>query len=164
QKYRLLLQQRGRSAVEHAHAAASVGPEAPAGGRRGGAGAAPGQGTAAGGRGAAAAPDFTTVERLDKLVPPAIRAKDAFLEFLFSRAPVKYDELKRKAQARDPLPTFRLDAVTLTFDVDTEYEIVRTQLTQNIVGIVEGSDPVLKHTYVALGAHYDHVGYADGEM
>ncbi len=164
QKYRLLLQQRGRSAVEHAHAAASVGPETPAAGRRGGAPPAAGQGTPAGGRGAAVAPDFTTVERLDKLVPPTIRAKDAFFEFLFSRAPVKYDELKRKAQARDPLPTFRLDAVTLTFDVDADYEIVRTQLTQNVVGIVEGSDPILKNTYVAFGAHYDHVGYADGEV
>jgi hypothetical protein len=30
--------------------------------------------------------------------------------------------------------------------------------TQNIVGILEGQDPQLKQEYVALGAHYDHVG------
>jgi len=30
--------------------------------------------------------------------------------------------------------------------------------TQNVVAIWEGSDPVLKSEYVALGAHYDHVG------
>jgi hypothetical protein len=30
--------------------------------------------------------------------------------------------------------------------------------TQNVVGIWEGSDPVLKDEYVAVGAHYDHVG------
>lgn len=30
--------------------------------------------------------------------------------------------------------------------------------TQNVVGIFEGSDPVLKNEYVAIGAHYDHVG------
>jgi Zn-dependent M28 family amino/carboxypeptidase len=30
--------------------------------------------------------------------------------------------------------------------------------TQNVVAIFEGSDPVLKDEYVALGAHYDHVG------
>ena len=30
--------------------------------------------------------------------------------------------------------------------------------TQNVVGIWEGTDPVLKDEYVALGAHYDHVG------
>lgn len=30
--------------------------------------------------------------------------------------------------------------------------------TQNVVAVFEGSDPVLKGEYVALGAHYDHVG------
>ncbi|MBS1703347.1 MAG: M28 family peptidase [Armatimonadetes bacterium] len=31
--------------------------------------------------------------------------------------------------------------------------------TQNIVAIVEGSDPKLKSEYVAFGAHYDHIGW-----
>ena len=30
--------------------------------------------------------------------------------------------------------------------------------TQNVVAVLEGKDPVLKKEYVALGAHYDHVG------
>ncbi len=30
--------------------------------------------------------------------------------------------------------------------------------TQNVVAVFEGSDPILKNEYVALGAHYDHVG------
>jgi Zn-dependent M28 family amino/carboxypeptidase len=30
--------------------------------------------------------------------------------------------------------------------------------TQNVVAVFEGSDPNLKNEYVALGAHYDHVG------
>ncbi len=29
----------------------------------------------------------------------------------------------------------------------------------NIVGYVEGSDPVLKNEYIVLGAHYDHLGF-----
>jgi Zn-dependent M28 family amino/carboxypeptidase len=33
-----------------------------------------------------------------------------------------------------------------------------TLSTQNVVAVWEGSDPVLKDEYVALGAHYDHVG------
>lgn len=28
----------------------------------------------------------------------------------------------------------------------------------NVVGIVRGSDPVLRNTYVAYGSHYDHIG------
>ncbi|MDL1877823.1 M20/M25/M40 family metallo-hydrolase [Cytophagia bacterium CHB2] len=30
--------------------------------------------------------------------------------------------------------------------------------TQNVIGVLEGSDASLKKEYVALGAHYDHVG------
>jgi Zn-dependent M28 family amino/carboxypeptidase len=30
--------------------------------------------------------------------------------------------------------------------------------TQNVVGIIEGTDPLLKHEYVLVMAHYDHVG------
>jgi len=30
--------------------------------------------------------------------------------------------------------------------------------TQNVVAVFEGSDPLLKDEYVALGAHYDHIG------
>jgi Predicted aminopeptidases len=35
---------------------------------------------------------------------------------------------------------------------------VETVWTQNVVAIWEGSDPVLKNEYVAIGAHYDHDG------
>jgi aminopeptidase YwaD len=32
---------------------------------------------------------------------------------------------------------------------------------KNIVGIIEGSDPVLKDEYIILGAHYDHLGWRE---
>jgi len=153
-----LLNGRSQYAVDTKGAAAVIGAgPAPFAGRRGGAGRNP-QPPAPG------APDFTTTERLDRLVPPNATGNDAFFEFLFSRAPVKYPDLKRLADAKEPLPSFRLDGVTLTFDINNDYEPVRTQLTQNVVGIVEGTDAQLKSTYVAFGAHYDHVGYADGEL
>jgi len=65
------------------------------------------------------------------------------------------------AAAGEPLPTFALKGVKITFNVDADYTVVRTRLTHNVVGIVEGSDPQLKDTYVAYGAHYDHVGYTE---
>lgn len=37
-------------------------------------------------------------------------------------------------------------------------ERVDTVITHNVVGIVHGSDPARRNTYVAYGAHYDHVG------
>jgi hypothetical protein len=162
--YRRALTGRARYATEQLGAVASIGPAAETGAGRGGRGndaSAP----ATSGRGAAVpAPDFTTVQRLDVPVAPTVSGKDAFFEFLFSAAPENFDDLKRKAAAQEPLPSFTLSGVTITFDVDAEYEIVRTQFAQNVVGIVEGSDPRLKNTYVAFGAHLDHVGYAEGEI
>ncbi|MBC8028668.1 MAG: M28 family peptidase [Pyrinomonadaceae bacterium] len=43
--------------------------------------------------------------------------------------------------------------LTITIKVKSE-----AALTQNVVAVFEGSDPILKNEYVALGAHYDHVG------
>ena len=108
--------------------------------------------------------DFTTVQRLDSPIAPAVTAQDEFFEFLFSGADVKYAELKDKASKGEPLPEFTLKNVKITFNVDADYQVVRTQYTRNVVGIIEGSDPKLKDTYVAFGAHYDHVGYAEGEV
>jgi peptidase M28-like protein len=169
--YRRLLAARNRYATEQLGAAAAIGqPVSPAGGRgrRGESAGAPPAAAASGGGGGRGTPlptpDFTTVQRLDTPIAPGATADDSFFEFLFSRAPVKYDELKRKAAAQDPLPQFALAGVKITFNIDADYQIVRTQLTQNVVAAIEGSDPRLKNTYVAFGAHYDHVGYAEGEV
>jgi Zn-dependent M28 family amino/carboxypeptidase len=89
---------------------------------------------------------------------------DEVFEFLFSRAPTPYRELKRLAADRAPLPSFRLGDVSLTFVVDVDYEVVRTTLTHNVVGVIPGTDGELARTYVAFGAHYDHVGYAESEL
>lgn len=39
----------------------------------------------------------------------------------------------------------------------TELELQEVT-TFNVVGILEGSDPELKNTYIVMGAHYDHLG------
>ena len=163
--YRRLLNGRNRYATEQLGAAASIGPVSEAGAGRGGSGAGRAAGSSGSGRGAPLpTPDFTTVQRLDTPAPPNVTANDEFFTFLFSQAPEQYEELKRKASAQEELPSFRVPGATLTFSVDADYQVVRTQLTRNIVGIVDGSDPQLKSTYVAFGAHYDHVGYAEGEV
>ena len=44
---------------------------------------------------------------------------------------------------------------TATMNITNRVEM---KSTQNVVAVWEGSDPVLKNEYVAIGAHYDHVG------
>jgi hypothetical protein len=154
--YRQILTGRSRYAVDQQGAIATIDAAAPAGDTNTGRSGRGGRG------GAAAVPvDITTSRRLDQPVAPEVSGSEEFLTFLFSRAPVGYDELKRKAAAQEPLPSFHLNDVTVRVDVDADYEVVRTQLSHNVIGIVEGSDPRLKDTYVVIGAHYDHIGYAD---
>ena len=160
-EHRRLISGRNRLATDQAGATAVIGPVMPRFRRPG----APAGGPAAGG-GRAPEPqvDFTTVQRLDDAIAPAVSGSDEFLEFLFKAAGQDYADLKAKAEAQEPLPSFTLKHVTLTFNLDADYEVVRTQYSHNVVGIVEGADPRLKDTYVAFGAHYDHVGYATGPI
>ena len=61
-----------------------------------------------------------------------------------------------KHSAGEPLPSFELSAgKNVKINVTAKLE---RPMTQNVVAIWEGSDPVLKNEYVAVGAHYDHVG------
>ncbi|MGA9772786.1 MAG: M28 family peptidase [Blastocatellia bacterium] len=149
---------RSRNATAMESAIATIGPVMPL---RRGRGGEPGAG---GAEAALSESDFTTVQRLDTPIAPNVSAQDEFFEFLFSGADVKYADLKEKASRGEALPAFALKNVRITFNIDADYKIVRTQYTRNVIGIIEGTDAKLKETYVAFGAHYDHVGYAEGEI
>jgi len=167
-----LLGGRASTALEDEKAVAAIGVARNLGGGGGGRGGAPAAAAPAAGAGGGGgrggmpieAGDFTTVQRLDNPTPPSLTAQDALFEFLFSNADVKYADLKDKAAKQEDLPTFTLKGVKLTFNIDNDYKIVHTQYTRNVVGIVEGTDSKLKDTWVTMGAHLDHVGYAEGEI
>jgi Zn-dependent M28 family amino/carboxypeptidase len=95
--------------------------------------------------------------------PPQATAGDELLEFLFHGASTPYAELKRKAAAGEPLPAVTFSNVSVTFDLDVRYETIATKRSRNVVAAVEGSDPQLRDTYVAFGAHYDHLGTVPAE-
>ena len=44
------------------------------------------------------------------------------------------------------------------FKLNTQAFVIESKPSQNIIGMVEGTDPVLKNEYVICTAHYDHVG------
>ncbi len=123
------------------------------GARRGGAGG------GRGGRAAQGGADFSTVLKVDNLTPPQITADEEFHRFLLSAAPVQFDDLMARAAKGEPLTPFTLDNVSVSIQVDNTYDVVSTELTKNVVGLVEGTDPTLRSTYVMFGAHLDHVGY-----
>jgi len=46
-----------------------------------------------------------------------------------------------------------------TVSASLDFVELPTEWARNVVAILPGSDPVLKHQYVAIGAHNDHVGF-----
>jgi hypothetical protein len=125
------------------------------GGRAGGVGA----GGGGRGRGALPVADVTSVQNVGAITPPQFTGDETFFDALFGGGPVKFADIKAKAQKGEPIQPITLTA-KVTINVDNTFEVISEQLSRNVVGMIEGSDPKLKDTYVMFGAHLDHIGYS----
>jgi len=69
-------------------------------------------------------------------------------------------ELQRKIDA-----TLQPQYMDLGKRATLKLDIQRVRFsTQNVLGLIEGSDPRLRHEVVVVGAHYDHDGEYNGEI
>src|SRR4029453_12221602 len=105
------------------------------------------------------AADLTSVQRPDTPGSPQFTADQTFFEALFAGSNVTFAEIAAKAAKGEPLAAVSIPA-KVTITIDNTFEVVSEQLTRNVVGMVEGTDPALKNTYVLFGAHLDHLGYS----
>ena len=46
-----------------------------------------------------------------------------------------------------------------TVNASLHFTSVPSEFGRNVIGVIPGSDPALRHEYVAIGAHNDHVGF-----
>ncbi len=93
-----------------------------------------------------APPDSLTIlkAQLNQLAPQAnIRLTRAAAAALFGKRPVE---------------TLSLGMTGGSVSASLDYVELPSDYARNVVGIVPGSDPVLKSEYVAIGGHNDHVG------
>ncbi len=87
---------------------------------------------------------------------PVITVSEKVAAALMQGEKLDYDAIKKQMSDASLAETFDLAASKqATFSVGAKVDAI---MTQNVVAIWEGSDPVLKNEYVAVGAHYDHVG------
>ncbi len=87
---------------------------------------------------------------------PTIIASEALARQILSGEKIDYETLTKQISDGSIGGSFLLsDSKQLSFKVGT---VVETAMTQNVVAVFEGSDATLKSEYVAIGAHYDHVG------
>jgi len=87
---------------------------------------------------------------------PTIVASPELVASIFAREPQNASMVVNASYGTAPVAPFALnEAKKMSISVTSKIEVVPTN---NVVGVWEGSDPVLKNEYVAVGAHYDHVG------
>lgn len=92
---------------------------------------------------------------------PAIVVSEAMAHALFDGEPSDAAAVYAGFPQGTPLASFALKPEKQAgFTVKIGTQKINTQ---NVIGLIEGSDPVLKKEYVAVSAHYDHVGMSDGE-
>src|SRR5260221_13556627 len=70
-----------------------------------------------------------------------------------AQAGLNLADLRKQAEARDfkPIPT------GITIDAHFDNSVKRMQ-SENVVGVVRGSDPKVREEYVVYSAHWDHLG------
>jgi Zn-dependent M28 family amino/carboxypeptidase len=98
-----------------------------------------------------------SVEKFQDFVPlPMILASEKLVGQIFEGEKRDGAAMMKAAAGGEAGESFELSSSKqLKFTVAVKEEKGNTQ---NVVAILEGSDPKLKDEYVAIGAHYDHVG------
>ncbi len=87
----------------------------------------------------------------DAGLPVAVISRQAASR-LFSGATV--NDLETAARAKN-LTTINQTSVGVSLTTDL---VRREVFAANVIGVLEGSDPVLKNEAIVIGAHYDHLG------
>jgi len=87
----------------------------------------------------------------------AIAMNPAHANMLFEGSGHTFEEILALENAGKPLPRFALPT-----RVAAKIAVTRTELeSQNVVGILRGSDPARRNEFVVLSAHLDHLGVGD---
>jgi len=93
----------------------------------------------------------------DPKLPPPVGVRgwitDSAASALLRQAGLDMQALRAQAATRG----FRPVATGITMDLGLASTVARTT-SENVVGVVRGADPKLARQYVALSAHWDHLG------
>ncbi|OGU72850.1 MAG: hypothetical protein A2V93_01760, partial [Ignavibacteria bacterium RBG_16_34_14] len=82
------------------------------------------------------------------------------LTLLLENEKYSFTDIKNMIYDKKPLPVFEMNK-------EIEVDVIINEAIEksfNVVGIIEGNDSLYRNEYVAIGAHYDHVGVIDGKV
>ncbi len=89
--------------------------------------------------------------------PPIIQLQERAVAAVLTAAGVDVEQLRASS-----VPMLR-ELPGLTATLDLKDSVVSRETAPNTVGILEGSDPKLRHEYVVFSAHMDHIGITPGQ-
>lgn len=85
---------------------------------------------------------------------PVIQVKRALADSVLAVAGISIDGMESRI-----ISGMKPASMPVPGEIMATTEVVQEKVTaRNVIGMLEGSDPELKKTYVVVGAHYDHLG------
>ncbi len=93
------------------------------------------------------------------MIPQILAMKPEMARMLFAEQ--VWDPTGDRADDPRAYSCFGLEDVTLAIDAGITDELIPTW---NVVGMIEGTDPVLKNQFVTVTAHLDHLEPRNGEV
>jgi len=87
---------------------------------------------------------------------PIINCKREIIENIFREHGLDLAQIQKEIDSTKTPNSFTLNNARAI--VETHIEPVRVN-TNNVIGLIEGNDPLLKNEIIVIGAHKDHVGY-----
>jgi len=107
-------------------------------------------------------PGFSARDKLDepsKIIGstglPVFQISRKLANTFFEGTDYKIEELEETLNSDRKPQSFAID---MTIEATSNIEQEKTN-TYNVVGFLEGSDPILKEEYIVIGGHYDHLGW-----
>ncbi len=97
------------------------------------------------------APDF----RLERQAAPIVEVQERALSPVLRAAGIDTDSLRAAARLSGR-------AVPIRVALDLRRRTLRHDLVPNLLGVLEGTDPTLRHEFVVVSAHMDAVGVRAG--
>jgi len=92
---------------------------------------------------------------------PIIQMKRSIAEEILQSAGKDLSELQREIDESLRPNSFEIPDSEVTLHVDIVEGGKKKVTTENVIGLLRGSDPVLSKQVVVVGGHYDHLGFGD---
>jgi hypothetical protein len=85
---------------------------------------------------------------------PVVQIKRSLADIILAAGNMPVDSLESSL-----ISEMRPHSISLNTKINAITEVIQERvIARNVIGLLEGSDPVLKNSYIVIGAHYDHLG------